>query len=229
MAPGALEALEQPGHSRTFNGGGFAMSIRNSQILGAVALVLVLAAVYVAKFGLYPRYFDIEWDEEVQLHDGRVIIVHVKRTFERPTRFARWDGIYRDTEIAFDAGPPWGTYRRKFQRYEVNMVETHGGNWYLSLGVTSGSPPIREVNPMYPRLILRSDGTEHAANSWDELPDFPRHNIMPLTPSPEGVLPFANSLLTWKVKMEHWKKFPRAAGDNGLLIQRHTTNQGEKK
>ena len=52
----------------------------------------------------YPRFFDIEWDEEVLLHDGRIIWVHVKRTFERRSQYDRWEGIHRDTEVNFDAG-----------------------------------------------------------------------------------------------------------------------------
>lgn len=205
------------------------MSIRSTQILGVLALVLVLAAVYVAKFGLYPRYFDIEWDEEVQLHDGRMIVVHVKRTFERRSTFDRWLAHDRDTEITFDTGLPLGKFHRKFERYDVKMIEHYNGNWYFNLGVTTGIPPKKLVDPAYPVLIVGRDGVERAAGSWDDIPDFPRQNIMPVTPSPEGISPFANSLLTWQTKMEHWKKNPRAAGDDGLIIQRHTNKQGDTK
>jgi hypothetical protein len=178
---------------------------------------------------IYGQYFDIEWDEEVLLHDGRMIVVHVKRTFERRSRFDRWDGIYRDTEVTFDAGAPFGRYRRKFLRYQVNMIEAKNGFWYLALENTSGTPPEKIINPFLPILILAPDGTQHAATSRAEIPDFPRQNIMPLTPSPEGVLPFANSLLKWQVKMSHWENNQRAAGDNGLIIQRHMNTKGESK
>lgn len=174
---------------------------------------------------VYGQYFDIEWDEEVKLHDGRMIVVHVKRTFERLSQLDQWRGIYRDTEIAFDAGPPWGTYQHKFLRYQVNMIEFKDGYWYISLENTSGSPPVRIVDPFFPRLIISPAGTQRAATSWAELPDFPRQNIMPVTPSPEGISQFANTRLTWETKMEHWRKNPRAAGDNGLIIQRHTNKQ----
>ncbi|ABD70432.1 hypothetical protein Rfer_2718 [Rhodoferax ferrireducens T118] len=205
------------------------MTPRSRQVLGALAIVLVLAGGYVLKFGLYPRYFDIEWDEEVQLHDGRMIVVHVKRTFERRSRTDRWLAHDRDTEVTFDAGPPWGKISRNFERYDVKMIEQHDGNWFFALRVTTGIPPKKLVDPAYTVLILEKDGTERPAKSWDDIPDFPRQNIMPVTPSPEGILPFANSLLTWKTKMEHWKNNPRAAGDNGLIIQRHTNQQGETK
>ena len=205
------------------------MTRRNRYVLGGIAILLALAVGYVLKFGLYPRYFHIEWDEEVQLHNGRMIVVHVKRTFERRARFERWLAHDRDTEISFDAGPPWGKFKRKFERYDVTMIEQHGGNWYFGLQITTGIPPQKLVESAYPVLILGKDGTERPATSWANIPDFPRQNIMPVTPSPEGISPFANSLLTWQTKMEHWKKYPRAAGDDGLIIQRHTNKQGETK
>lgn len=197
--------------------------------LGLAALLLSFAIGYVFQFGLWPRYFDIEWDEEVQLHDGRIIVVHVKRSFERYKRLARWVGYERDTEITFDAGPPWGKYSRRFERYDVKMIEHRDGNWYLNLGVTTGIPPMRLVDPAYPILILDRNGTERPARSWDDVPDFPRQNVMPITPSPQGVLEFANSLLTWQQKIEHWNKYPRAAGDDGSIIQRHTKQSGGSK
>lgn len=59
------------------------MNREAKHVLGALAIALVLGVTYVMNFGLYPRFFDIEWDEEVRLHDGRVIWVHVKNTYER--------------------------------------------------------------------------------------------------------------------------------------------------
>lgn len=205
------------------------MSRRSRHVLGAIAIILVLAAGYVMKFGLYPRYFDIEWDEEVQLHDGRMIVVHVKRTFERRSRFDRWLAFYRDTEITFDAGPPRGKFKRKFERYDVTMIEQKGGNWYFNLQPTTGMPPKKLIDSAYPVLLLDKSGVERPASSWADIPDFPRLNIMPVTPSPEGILPFADSLLKWDVKMAHWQRNQRAAGDNGLIIQRHAKEQGETK
>jgi hypothetical protein len=209
--------------------GGADMSKPFKRALGVLTLFIVLGVIYVMNFGLYPRYFDIQWDEEVQMHDGKVIVVHVKRTFERRTRFKRWSAHDRDTEISFDAGPPWGKFSRTFERYDVNMIEQQGGNWYFGLQVTTGIPPKKLIDPSYPVLILGKDGVERPAMSWDDIPDFPRLNVMPVTPSPEGISPFSNSHLTWQTKMAHWKKNPRAAGDDGLIIQRHTNKQGATK
>jgi hypothetical protein len=197
--------------------------------LVAAVILISVGAIYVMNFGLYSRYFDIQWDEEVQLHDGRVIVVHVKRTFERRSRKDAWLAYDRDTEITFDAGPPWGKVIRNFQRYDVTMIEQHQDKWFFGLEVTTGIPPIKLVDSAYPVLILGQDGVERPAKSWDDIPDFPRLNIMPVTPSPEGISHFSNSRLTWQAKMDHWGRNPRAAGDNGKIIQRHTNQSGEKK
>lgn len=193
--------------------------------LGVMALGALL---YISQNGIYPRYFDIEWDEEVQLHDGRVIVVHVKRTFERRSGFDRWLAYDRDTEISFDAGSGFGYLKRKFERYDVTMIESLGGSWFFGLEVTTGIPPKRLVDPAYPVLILESNRIERSANSWADVPDFPRMNVMPVTPSPKGIAPFNGSLLTWQTKMEHWKSNPRAAGDDGLIIQRHKKQEEGK-
>ena len=197
--------------------------------LGSLAVAVILGVIYVLNFGFYSRFFDIAWDEEVQLHDGRVIVVHVKRTFERRSLTDRWLGHDRDTEITFDAGPPWGKFSRNFQNYDVKMIEQKDGNWYVALRVTTGIPPKKLVDPAYPVLVFSKDGSERAAKSWDDIPDFPRQNIMPVTPSPEGISIFADTRLTWQTKMTHWQKNPRAAGDDGLIIQRHATKQGESR
>lgn len=202
------------------------MKLKRKHGLSALAIAFVLGVGYVLNFGLYPQFFDIAWDEEVQLHDGRMIVVHVKRTFERRSRTDKWLGHDRDTEITFDAGPPWGNISRVFKRYDVTMIEQREGKWYFGLQITTGIPPVQLVDPAYPVLVLGSDGVDYGARNWDDIPDFPRLNLMPITPSPEGVLPFANALLTWPVKMAHWSSNPRAAGDNGIIVQRHNNKKG---
>jgi hypothetical protein len=197
----------------------------------ALVIFTVLGVIYVMNFGLFPRYFDLGWDEEVRLHNGRTMIVHITRKFERyGLRLERWRGTYRATEISFDAGAPLGRLVKRFERYQVDMVEFRNGNWYLALSDTSGTPPKRIVSERIPVLIVGSDGSERAAKSWEEVPDFPRQNVMPLTPSEEAVKHFDGTLLTWDRKMAHWRQYPRAAGDNGKVIQRHPQgNQGVEK
>ena len=162
----------------------------------------------------YERYFDIEWDEEVLLHDGRIIWVHVKRTFQRHSEYDQWDGIHRDTEVSFDAGGRIGRWTKKFERYNVGMIEEDRGNWYLLL-FEMGHVTTRIVGQDVPVLILQSDGQERPARAWQEVPYFPKTNFMPITPDTKGVSQFHQKRLTVSEKLEYWQKYPRGAGDNG--------------
>lgn len=110
------------------------MTSHRKQALGALVIVLVLAAGYVLKFGLYPRYFDIQWDEEVQLHDGRVIVVHVKKTYERRgMRLSPYENTtFRRNEFIFDADGGLG--RITFgSRLGVKHIDQIRGVWYAVL------------------------------------------------------------------------------------------------
>ena len=205
------------------------MSIRSTQILGVLALVLVLAAVYVAKFGIYPRYFDIEWDEEVQLHDGRMIVVHVKRTFERLSRFDRYGGVHRDTEISFDAGGAIGKFTKKFQRYDVSLLERLQDQWFIGLVQTTGTPPIKWVDFDTPFLVLQPDGQLRKETLQNFPQEFTRYNVMPNTPDAAGIGKFHGKHLTHTEKVRHWNQYPRGAGDDGQIRRRKTTIQGETK
>ena len=162
----------------------------------------------------YPPFFDIEWDEEVLLHDGRVIWVHVKRTFERRSKYDQWDGIHRSTQVSFDAGGTIGRLTKKFENYDVGMIETDRGNWYFALGGV-GHVKVRIVDQAIPKLIVDANGQERAAKSWQEVPYFPKQNLMPVTPGSEGVIGFHQKRLSVSKKLEHWKKYPRGAGDDG--------------
>lgn len=85
---------------------------------------------------LWPRFFDIGWDEEVQLHDGRTILVRVKYTYERlgNSLLDRYDkSILRNTEFSFDAGPGIARFSQLFQKHRVNHLEYLNGQWYLLL------------------------------------------------------------------------------------------------
>jgi hypothetical protein len=110
------------------------MSRHLSSVLAALAIFVVLGVIYVMNFGLYPRYFDLEWDEEVRLHDGQVVLMHVKQTYERiGHRLHRFeDAIFRKNEFRFDAGPDHG--RITFtSRLGIRSIDRVQGNWYVVL------------------------------------------------------------------------------------------------
>ena len=66
------------------------------------------------------RTFDLAWEEEVQLHDGRVITAKLKYGYERLGSLLTFDryepSILRTKELAFDAGPLIGRFTQFFLR-----------------------------------------------------------------------------------------------------------------
>ena len=102
--------------------------------LGGLSLAAVLGLIYVLNFGFYSRFFDIAWDEEVQLHDGRVILVHVKQTYERRgVRLAPYaNTTFRRNEFTFDSGSTPG--RITFgSRLGISYIDQINGSWYAVL------------------------------------------------------------------------------------------------
>ena len=166
----------------------------------------------------FSRYFDVEWDEEVELFGGKIIIVHIKRGYERTSSILDPDlrSIQRSVEITFDAGGRIGIFKRKFDNYDVCYINKSGNNWYILLGGI-GFVRKRIVSQAIPILIIYQDGQEVPASSWMEVPYFSRENIMPPTPNAAGVLHFNGKLLTIAAKEAHWKTYPRGAGDGDLI------------
>ncbi len=99
----------------------------------ALACAAILACLLL--YGRYPRHFEFEWDEEVQLTDGRIVVVHVRHTFERIQRtFDRYGGaIARDTELSFDAGGATGRITQLFKGHAPLLLDQEQGQWYLMI------------------------------------------------------------------------------------------------
>ncbi|MPM52314.1 hypothetical protein SDC9_99073 [bioreactor metagenome] len=91
----------------------------------------------------YHGWFDLEWDEEVQLPDERVIVVHLKHSFERfggffeglENGFSRYGGrsIARDSELTLDPGNGIGRITQLFKGFHPIFLGQNGGQWYAVL------------------------------------------------------------------------------------------------
>ena len=83
----------------------------------------------------WDKHFDLSWEEEVELHDGRVIVVKLKHTYERLHReFGRYtSAIPRDTEISFDAGGATGWVTQLFKGFHPMFLDKYEGVWYAVL------------------------------------------------------------------------------------------------
>lgn len=85
---------------------------------------------------IYGRNFDFEWDEEVQLHDGRTTWVHLKHSYERLSLgFMPYSGsiIPRDTTLTFDAGSPSGVVTQLFKGFHPMFLGQYDAVWYAVL------------------------------------------------------------------------------------------------
>jgi hypothetical protein len=99
-------------------------------------LLLAAASTPLLSACLYDRRFDLDWDEEVRLHDGRVIVVHLKNTYERIHQgFTRYGGtiMSRDTTLTFDAGGTSGKVTQLFKGFGPSLLDQHEGAWYVTL------------------------------------------------------------------------------------------------
>jgi hypothetical protein len=187
----------------------------------AAAIVPLLHGCY------YEREYPLSWDEEVLLHDGRMIIVRVTRYFTRSTSLPWLQTNYflKDMEIAFDAGPPWGRYQRRFPGYQsIEMIENKGGNWYLLILGDPGKH--RLTDPRYPFWIVGADGSERAAKSQEDVPRFPLLNVLPYVGPQEEFFRFASGLVRWQTKMTFWRNHPRAPGDVPEQLSSRQTEGG---
>lgn len=183
----------------------------------------------------YDQYFDIDWDEEVLLHDGRVIVVHVKRTYERRgNRLERFPEHPRQIAMSFrfDRGPGH-VFQHEFKRGTLHFLHNKDGRWYIGYHADPGDPSVElGTRLLYPHVaILNVDGSISKPQSWSDIPaELITANILPATPNPKVISKFDGSRLTVAEKMTHWGLYPTGAGWG--TIQRITpqlVHQGEKK
>lgn len=85
----------------------------------------------------WDRFFELGWEEEVQLHDGRVIVVKIKQSYERlGTSLTRYGGrsITRDSTLTLDAGGSAGVVTQLFKGFRPIFLGQYEGTWYAVLG-----------------------------------------------------------------------------------------------
>jgi hypothetical protein len=126
----------------------------------------------------YDQYFEVSWDEEVKLHDGRVIVVKLKFFYERLSRTSKYGkAILRDTELSFDAGLPRGRVTQLFKRVRPVMLDQFEGIWYVVLQGLGGSDSPKtsgqdwgETQNFYADRIARLGSSGFEAIPIHELP-----------------------------------------------------------
>ena len=134
-------------------------------IVGGVVFLTIVALALLWRG--YPRLFELSWDEEVRLHDGRVVVVGRSIQYERLDRWSRYDGtIPRKETLRF---VPQGEQQQRevsFPNLRLFVFDTHGGVNYLVLTPTSGRSGMADHSPFpageppgdYRVLRLTGDG-----------------------------------------------------------------------
>ena len=212
--------------------------------LGAIAFVT-----YAFTIGLYPRHFDLTWDEEVQLHDGRVIVVRLKHTYERLHReFGRYtSAIPRDTELSFDAGGSTGRVTQLFKGFHPMFLGQDQGVWYVILmgGAyhKSAEIPGRKwgLNWYDCNHVAALQGSQFKPVSVHDLPaGFSRHNMSLLSGDVSEHASFDGKLVTLTDKAAWLDRHPPGYGQEFICraprnairpsnIYESTQAPGEKK
>ena len=184
---------------------------------GGLAVAVILGLIYIVNLGFYSRFFDIAWDEEVQLHDGRLILVHIKRTFERrDLSLERFPEHPRQVSMSFSFNVAKDKrFDHTFKRGTLHFLDEKEGKWYIGYHA-DGQDPSVEIGTrlLYPHIaILNSDGSFSKPLNWNEVPkEIINANILPSTPNPKVVSKFDGTRLTVSQKMAHWAEFPTGAG-----------------
>ena len=144
------------------------------------ALVIAGSAPFLAAC-IYDQYFDIEWDEEVLLHDGRVIVVHVKNTYERRGKgLKQYDETkitFRRKELTFESEPGKPiTFKTRMPLAYLGQFEK---KWYV---VIAGQGPYgnypdempdhwgNDYSPSIARLATLQDGA-FIPTRWANAPE----------------------------------------------------------
>lgn len=198
-------------------------------------LLVAGVLIYISQNGIYPRYFDIEWDEEVELHDGRIIVVHVKRTYLRlKIEFNRFPKHSRLVSMSFNFDKGNGsTFHHTFKGGVLHFLDEKNGKWYIGYYADPGDPSVEiGTRLLYPHIaIINNDNSTSRPKSWSDVPpEITRANILPVTPDPKVASKFHKKFITVEEKMAHWNAYPTGAGWGTIhRITPSSKNQGERK
>lgn len=196
--------------------------MRPKQALKITAPILLLAGLllglYVWQFGWQsPWRFELAWDEEVQLHDNRIIIVHIARSYERHSLLSRQDSTRLATRISFDAGPTFGRFSHQFAPDDVALIDQYQQVWYVVAAPAAGVRQAGEQAPAF--WTLRPAQALRPAARGERLPEaFIRWNVMPATPDAATLAKFDNTRLRLDQKMHHWAAYPRSEGGEVIRL-----------
>lgn len=115
-------------------------------ILGGVVFSVIVALAVLWRG--YPRLFELSWDEEVRLHDGRVAVVGRSIQYERLDRWSRYDGtIPRRETLRFVPEGESQPREVSFPNLQLLVFDVYAGIHYLVLTGTTGRSRMADLSP----------------------------------------------------------------------------------
>lgn len=179
------------------------------------------------------RFFDIEWDEEVQLQDGRVIVIHIKHRYMRIAgRFFGFsdDSIPIDSTLTIETGTSAGKVAQYFKGFRPIFLDQHEGTWYAVLRGKyypgSRETPGQEWGDMqgpYGQWAIRMVSGQWKPMNLCDLPDdFKRLNILQLIANAQQLSVFNKQRVALKEKLIHQIEYP--PGVTTILITKPLAN-----
>jgi hypothetical protein len=151
------------------------------------ALCLALPGTLLSGCGL-PKLFELAIDEEVQLHDGSILLLNTKVQFQRTSIFSKYENAMRRvTTLTFDTGSPARAVTFTTWLHPV-MLDRVNDNWYL---VLSGQGPFGKTDESghlwghdfttHLQRLAILEGRVFRAATWDTAPpSILRENLYPM-------------------------------------------------
>lgn len=206
-----------------------------AKYLGGAMLVLTLLAVAGCSRE-YPPFFDIAWDEEVKLHDGRMIVVNVRRTYERRggQQYEQYPEYPRLASMTFSFERKKGQiFEHTFNRGTLYFLDERESIWYIGYNADKGDASVAIGNTdIYPHVaLLNPNGSISKPKGWTEIPsEIKEINILPATPNPKVISRFQGRHLSHAEKMAHFDAYPTGAGYRAITrVSAKKSSSGEPK
>lgn len=200
-----------------------------SNYMDAVKLLKTVAVALPLLLGMHSpvhaqaNTFDIVYTEEVRLNDGGIVVIDMKRTYERRGFIAKSSPVERSVELSFDAGAPVGRVTQRIIGGDFFFLGRDGADWYLGMYGRSGTPIPVSANPTVVNFykIVTSQSADRLTSNVN-IPDaFETENILPPTPDGDQFSRFNNRHISLTAKSDYWSAHPRGAGDPFMKLRKY--------
>ena len=166
-----------------------------------------------------PGPFELVWDEEIELPDGRVIVAHMVHSYMRlESSLSEFGGTSspRDTTMTFDAGADTGVVKQLFKGFQPLFLGQKDEVWYAILiggyRFMNRSIPGQDWGDQegpYGQWAIKLVGGKWQPTSLRAFPpEFQRPNLLLLYATAKELSVFHQKRVTLKDKTAWLEKYP---------------------